>query len=1528
MSAISSRLRKRSSKRYVPKESYSSLSVDSEEDDYFEEQLSLQKASKRNNRKRKKKSRIVVEDVSSISSDADEEAYLQEMMSGKDTSVASSKKRKRNTTGRRATKRRKISYTDGDDILEYEEVSIPVKIDDEIKIDKILGRRINEKDHYEYCVKYANRSYLHLDWLSKKQIEDLTNGKRRLSNFIEQWEMRQDDFEGAIVNPNYTVIERIIGRAENFVPDEYGDFNTVNQYFVKFKQLDYIDNTWEDVDYVNEKYPELVERFERNQTFPTGKYAKNSSIGAHAVRSTQNFDEEMPIPEFNNESLTLRDYQESGFRWLVFSWLANRNTILADEMGLGKTIQTIAMLHYLNSVQNIRGPFLVVVPMSCLSQWKREIEMWTQLNVVVYHGDQESRSMIVDTEFHYSTDKKLERSRNIYKFNVLVTTYELALRDASILKKPYWKYMVVDEAHRLKNPQSKLYLALSEYEFDSCLFLTGTPIQNDLQELYTLLSFLEPNNFGSYEEFDKKYGNLETKEQVLELQEYLRPYMLRRMKQDVALSIPPKEETLITVELTNTQKQYYRAVMDKNRDFLCAGMSEKSKGPSLRNVLMEQRKICNHPFLIKNCREQLTDELSEDEAEDMLVKCCAKTVLLDKLLKRLRKEGHKVLIFSQMVRLLDILAEFMEVRDYPYERLDGRIGRIERQEGIDRFNFDPNSFAFLLSTKAGGLGLNLTAADTVILYDSDWNPQNDIQAQARCHRIGQTREVKIYRLITDNSYEMKMFDVASKKLGLNRAILGSSIFAPTNQTIELEDEDVEKLLRHGAYDIYKENDNEKENRLMTEDIESILSRAETVVYDDKDGMKFNFSKTSFVASSNDESINVDVDDENFWQKLIPEIKNVKKLQSRFGIELKKDKPARIKLLSDINELIDETMRATSNKSAFIIRKSREELISLINRIKQVPYFTKEDKAQAGHLLDKIEVWNGRSVRMSRRNRRRKTGDVDYIESRRNGKPKVPKDPKAWNKTKVSKFKRSFLSRGFGQWEDIIKDCQFEGLKNVEEIRTFGENFVSQLFYMGGLKEKEVEEGKKSKSKDKKRKSERKRRKKKNKKAKKKSEKKSDKKGEEIEPEEVKLAGDEVSHKMVLEVETPVNSDFVSNKMELEEVIETPKPDVVTNKMELETPINGAGATNGIEREGVANEVVSEAPKKKKSKKKKKEPPVYGTDFIEATIEEAVRQTISVYIDEPLGSDSSKWIDEERQPEEQYKLTFVALEGKPVEENSVTESQQLVAGNKVSIKIEVPTAGDYILIFDLNRNERTGNPQFVRSFPVSITDPSNLSAEVEVITPGFLSKYYIRLYRIDSGKFYQFGNILRMYIISHPLLETPDFLRGLGNTYKNYQNKLSNLLKLRKILCEGRLDDPPAKVSTKLPAWWWIPELHDSMLLLAVDKLGHGAPGLQESHDFIFSTEEFKHYLQNRKSELEASGMQGLDTDEWPSLSALVARTNQLINAINKGNPVVQNNNPGSKLVRRLSDTNKNKDRSKKKGKNGSNGVIEDTMEIE
>uniref|UniRef100_A0A9J8B3G1 Chromodomain helicase DNA binding protein 7 n=1 Tax=Cyprinus carpio carpio TaxID=630221 RepID=A0A9J8B3G1_CYPCA len=711
----------------------------------------------------------------------------------------------------------------------------------------------------EFYVKFKGFSYLHCRWAD---IEELEKDKR-IQQKVKRFKAKQalSNFLSEPFNPDYVEVDRVLDVSES--TDENGEPLTL--YLVKWCSLAYEDSTWElkaDIDQGKiEEFERVMDRepqLKRVERPPASDWQKSESSR-----------------EYKNDN-ALREYQLEGVNWLLFNWYNTRNCILADEMGLGKTIQSITFLYEIY-LKGIHGPFLVIAPLSTIPNWEREFRTWTELNVVVYHGSQASRKTIQAYEMYYK-DTQGRVIKGAYKFHAIITTFEMILTDCPELRSVPWRCVIIDEAHRLKNRNCKLLEGLKMMDMEHKVLLTGTPLQNTVEELFSLLNFLEPDRFPSESIFMQEFGDLKTEEQVQKLQGILKPMMLRRLKEDVEKNLAPKEETIIEVELTNVQKKYYRAILEKNFAFLSksggsGGGGGGSNVPNLLNTMMELRKCCNHPYLINGAEEKIMEEFRESHPLNhpefhlqAMIQAAGKLVLIDKLLPKLKAGGHRVLVFSQMVRCLDILEDYLIQRRYPYERIDGRVRGNLRQAAIDRFSRpDSDRFVFLLCTRAGGLGINLTAADTCIIFDSDWNPQNDLQAQARCHRIGQSKAVKIYRLVTRNSYEREMFDKASLKLGLDKAVLQSMSGRENaaNGVQQLSKKEIEDLLRKGAYGALMDEEDEG-SKFCEEDIDQILQRRTQTITIESEGKGSTFAKASFVASGNRSDISLE--DPDFWQK--------------------------------------------------------------------------------------------------------------------------------------------------------------------------------------------------------------------------------------------------------------------------------------------------------------------------------------------------------------------------------------------------------------------------------------------------------------------------------------------------------------------------------------------------------------------------------------------------------------------------------------------------------------------------------------
>ncbi|KAM6938744.1 chromodomain-helicase-DNA-binding protein 1-like [Lycodopsis pacificus] len=462
------------------------------------------------------------------------------------------------------------------------------------------------------------------------------------------------------------------------------------------------------------------------------------------------------------KGIQLRPYQLDGVQWLTQCLKNQQGCILGDEMGLGKTCQTISLLVFMSGARGRSGPFLVLSPLSVLENWRTELEGFApSLTVLSYNGDKERRA-------------ELQRETRTQDFHVLLTTYELCLKDASFLRRWKWKVLVVDEAHRLKNQKSVLHKALTQFSVGFRVLLTGTPIQNNLQELYSLLSFIQPDIFTAEEadDFTNSYADIQSRPALAaELQSVLEPFLLRRVKSEVAVDLPKKTELLMYHGMSALQKKYYKAMLMKDLEAFGNDQGNKNR---LLNILMNLRKCVDHPYLFNGV------EPEPFEMGEHLVEASGKLCLLDAMLTYLHKGAHRILLFSQMTRMLDILQDYMEFRGYSYERLDGSVRGEERNLAVKNFS-SRDIFVFLLSTKAGGVGLNLTAADTVIFMDSDFNPQNDLQAAARCHRIGQNRPVKVIRLLARDTVEEIMYSRAVSKLLLTNTVIEEGRFSLLDQ---------------------------------------------------------------------------------------------------------------------------------------------------------------------------------------------------------------------------------------------------------------------------------------------------------------------------------------------------------------------------------------------------------------------------------------------------------------------------------------------------------------------------------------------------------------------------------------------------------------------------------------------------------------------------------------------------------------------------------------------------------------------------
>ncbi|KAK6458083.1 uncharacterized protein RJT20DRAFT_125997 [Scheffersomyces xylosifermentans] len=525
---------------------------------------------------------------------------------------------------------------------------------------------------------------------------------------------------------------------------------------------------------------------------------------------------------------TLKEYQLKGLQWMVSLYNNHLNGILADEMGLGKTIQTISLLTYLVEVKKVPGPFIVIVPLSTLTNWNLEFDKWAPaIKKITYKGTPNQR-------------KVLQNDIRTGNFQILLTTFEYVIKDKSLLARIKWVHMIIDEGHRMKNSNSKLSETLTHnYHSDYRLILTGTPLQNNLPELWALLNFVLPKIFNSVKSFDEWFNTpfantggqdkIELSEEetllvIRRLHKVLRPFLLRRLKKDVEKDLPNKVEKVVKCKMSSLQSKLYQQMLVHN--ILYTSHPDEPTVPVIiknaNNQIMQLRKICNHPFVYEEV-ERLINPTSE--TNDQIWRVAGKFELLDKVLIKFKQTGHRVLIFFQMTQIMDIMEDFLRLRDMKYMRLDGGTKADDRTALLKLFNApDSDYFCFLLSTRAGGLGLNLQTADTVIIFDTDWNPHQDLQAQDRAHRIGQKNEVRILRLITEDSVEEMILERAHAKLEIDGKVIQAGKF-DNKSTAEEQEAMLRALIEKEEERKQKGNDDEEDD-LDDDELNQIIARNE------------------------------------------------------------------------------------------------------------------------------------------------------------------------------------------------------------------------------------------------------------------------------------------------------------------------------------------------------------------------------------------------------------------------------------------------------------------------------------------------------------------------------------------------------------------------------------------------------------------------------------------------------------------------------------------------------------------------------
>ena len=575
----------------------------------------------------------------------------------------------------------------------------------------------------------------------------------------------------------------------------------VKKAYVKYKGLGYEDVVW-----AEPPRQEEIERWADFQaayedwvmgTFIRQPSKKNLEVRLKHVRS-ESFKDSLALNK-QPDCLVggeLMKYQMDGLNWLYYQWYQQQNAILADEMGLGKTIQVIGFLATLKEAHGC-WPFLVVVPNSTCPNWRREIKRWVpSLRVVTYYGSAEARKLAAKHELFPSESKDL-------RCHIVVASYDSAQDDEfrKVFRGVRWAGLVVDEGQRLKSDKNILYSALNALKAPFKLLLTGTPLQNNARELFNLLQFLD-DSFNA-QQMEEDYATL-TEENILRLHTQLRGLFLRRTKAEVLTFLPSMAQIIIPVSMSVLQKKLYKSILAQNPELIRSIVgSSKALGPkertNLNNILMQLRKCLAHPFVYSRSIEERTSNPTKSHRN--LVDASSKLQLLELMLPKLQERGHRVLIFSQFLDMLNMIEDFLDGVGLSYERLDGSMGSLQKQKRIDEFN-TPNSdlFAFLLSTRAGGVGINLATADTVIILDPDFNPHQDIQALSRAHRIGQKKKVLVFQLTTRATAEEKIMQIGKKKMALDHIMI-EKMDAPDDAGMDLE-----SILKHGTDALFKDDD--------------------------------------------------------------------------------------------------------------------------------------------------------------------------------------------------------------------------------------------------------------------------------------------------------------------------------------------------------------------------------------------------------------------------------------------------------------------------------------------------------------------------------------------------------------------------------------------------------------------------------------------------------------------------------------------------------------------------------------------------
>ncbi|KAL0777996.1 hypothetical protein CaCOL14_005649 [Colletotrichum acutatum] len=733
------------------------------------------------------------------------------------------------------------------------------------------------EDEKEYLIKWQDKSYFHCSWMPGAWLFHIAAGVMRNSfakkdadqnlalKFTEAEAIPQDALMADVIFE-----AKVKGGKARTLEDEMERIESVDKIFVKFQGLGYDETVWD-----SPPKPDAGEIYTAFKAayyeYLTGKYFTSSTNARMKERVNNWKDEEFVKLAQQPPGLRrgkLMEYQIEGVNWMLWNYHSEKNAILADEMGLGKTVQVVGLISTLVHGDPKCWPFLAVVPNSTCPNWRREIKQWApDLRVVTYHGGKQAQELAYKYEL-------FPRGSQDIKAHVVVMSYDSAQDDRTkhLFRSVQWAGLVVDEGQRLKNDKSLLYTALRSMRFPFRLLLTGTPLQNNKRELFNLLQFIDPTQNAA--KLDEEFQELNA-QNLPELHGRIKQYFLRRTKAQVLKFLPPMAQIIVPVSMSILQEKLCKSIIAKSPDLIKAifaddKVNKKDRG-SLNNILMQLRKCLCHPFMYSEAVEERT--VDQTQLHENLISASGKLMLLNIMLPKLKERGHRVLIFSQFLNQLDIIEDFLNGLGFQYRRLDGSLSSREKQKYIDDYN-EPDSsvFAFLLSTRAGGVGINLATADTVIILDPDFNPHQDIQAISRAHRIGQKHKVLCFQLMTKNSAEEKIMQIGRKKMALDHVLIEAMDDVG-------ESEDLESILKFGASALFSDDQSEKDIvRYDDASVDKLLDRStiEQTKTGDDDSAESQFSfarvwdndKDGFednLAEENEPTVNP-----NVWEEILAE----------------------------------------------------------------------------------------------------------------------------------------------------------------------------------------------------------------------------------------------------------------------------------------------------------------------------------------------------------------------------------------------------------------------------------------------------------------------------------------------------------------------------------------------------------------------------------------------------------------------------------------------------------------------------------